>query len=44
MILMHKYNLHHTITCYPEGDTHVWCQWCGLRQTIAFGGRRKISK
>lgn len=32
MRLAHRYNWHHTRTCFPEGDTLVICDWCGLRQ------------
>ncbi len=34
MRLAHRYNWHHTTTCYPDGDIQHWCQWCGLRQTL----------
>lgn len=34
MRTMHRFNLHHTKTCYPDGDTMVWCQWCGLRAVV----------
>jgi hypothetical protein len=30
-ILAHRFNWHHTRTIYPEGDTMVLCDWCGLR-------------
>jgi hypothetical protein len=31
MKLAHRYNWHHTRTCYPDGDTMVVCDWCGIR-------------
>jgi hypothetical protein len=31
MKLAHRYGWHHTRTCYPEGDTLLVCDWCGLR-------------
>lgn len=34
MKLAHKYNWHYAPPIYPEGDTHLWCQWCGFRQAI----------
>ncbi len=34
MRFAHKYNWHYAPPCYPEGDTQLWCQWCGFRQTI----------
>ena len=34
MRLAHKYNWHYAPPIYPDGDTQLWCKWCGLRQTI----------
>lgn len=34
MKLAHKYNWHYAPPIYPEGDTQLWCQWCGFRQTV----------
>ena len=34
MKLAHRFNWHHTTTTYPEGDTLVRCQWCGLASVI----------
>ena len=34
MRLAHRYNWHHMVICYPDGDTLVWCQWCGIRHII----------
>jgi hypothetical protein len=34
MKVMHYFNLHHTTTIYPNGDTMVWCEWCGIRDII----------
>ena len=41
MKLAHKYGWHHMRTCYPDGDTLLRCDWCGLsvvtqRATIPF--------
>ncbi len=30
----HKYNWHYAPPIYPNGDTQLWCKWCGFRQTI----------
>ena len=30
MRLSHRFNWHHTRTSYPDGDTYVRCDWCGL--------------
>ena len=34
MRVVHKYNWHYAPPIYPEGDIHLWCKWCGFRQTI----------
>jgi hypothetical protein len=34
MKLAHKYHWHYAPPSYPDGDTHLCCQWCGFRQTI----------
>lgn len=34
MSLAHKFNWHYAPPIYPEGDTQLWCRWCGFRQTI----------
>lgn len=34
MRIAHKYNWHYAPPIYPEGDTQLWCKWCGFRETI----------
>ena len=34
MRLAHRYHWHYAPPCYPDGDTMLWCHWCGLRQVI----------
>lgn len=34
MRFAHRFNWHYAPPIYPEGDTHLWCKWCGFRQTI----------
>jgi len=34
MRFAHKHNWHYAPPVYPDGDTQLWCQWCGFRQTI----------
>ncbi len=29
--LAHKYGWHHMREVYPDGDTMLWCEWCGIR-------------
>ena len=30
MKLAHKHGWHQMRTCYPDGDTLLRCDWCGL--------------
>jgi hypothetical protein len=32
--LAHHFNWHYAPPIYPEGDTVLWCKWCGLRQVV----------
>lgn len=34
MRIAHRYNWHYAPPIYPDGDTHLWCHWCGFRQTV----------
>lgn len=34
MRVAHRFNWHYAPPIYPEGDTHLWCKWCGFRQTV----------
>ena len=34
MRIAHHYNWHYAPPIYPEGDTVLWCKWCGFRQMI----------
>lgn len=34
MRLMHKFHLHYAPPMYPEGETVLWCDWCGLRYHV----------
>jgi hypothetical protein len=31
MKLAHRYHWHYAPPIHPDGDTVLWCQWCGLR-------------
>ena len=33
MKISHRYHWHYAPPIYPEGDTQLWCKWCGFRQT-----------
>lgn len=33
MRIAHKFNWHYAPPVYPDGDTQLWCKWCGFRQT-----------
>jgi hypothetical protein len=39
MRVAHRYNWHYAPPIYPEGDTQLWCKWCGFRQTIKHAGQ-----
>jgi len=41
MRLAHKYNWHYAPPIYPDGDTQLWCKWCGFRQTIKYRDKSK---
>jgi len=44
MKIAHRYNWHYAPPIYPEGDTHLWCKWCGFQQTIKRKGDKAILK
>jgi len=37
MRLMHRYNLHYAPPIYPDGDTLLWCKWCGFGAAVKKG-------
>ena len=37
MKLSHKYHWHHMPPVYPNGDTLLYCEWCGLRKIVQKG-------
>jgi len=39
MRLIHKYNLHYAPPIYPDGDTLLWCKWCGFRAVVKKGNQ-----
>ena len=34
MKIAHRFNWHYAPPIYPEGDTVLWCKWCGFRERI----------
>ncbi|MHA1867545.1 MAG: hypothetical protein ACTSXD_05715 [Candidatus Heimdallarchaeaceae archaeon] len=34
MKIAHRYHWHYAPPSYPDGDTQLWCKWCGFRQTV----------
>ncbi len=32
--LLHRLNLHYMPPCHPDGDTVIWCRWCGARYRV----------
>jgi hypothetical protein len=43
MRIAHHYNWHYAPPIYPDGDTQLWCKWCGFRQTIKYATKSHIS-
>lgn len=41
MKFAHKFNWHHAPPIYPDGDTLLWCEWCGFRAIIKLGPKRE---
>ena len=41
MRLAHRFNWHYAPPIYPEGDTQLWCKWCGFRQVIKTHGNEE---
>lgn len=39
MRFAHRFNWHYAPPIYPEGDTQLWCKWCGFRATIKRANR-----
>ena len=44
MKLAHRYHWHYAPPIYPEGDTQLWCKWCGFSQTIKRAGDQDAIK
>lgn len=34
MKIAHCFHWHYAPPIYPDGDTQLWCQWCGFRMTV----------
>jgi len=34
MRFAHRFHWHHAPPIHPEGDTLLWCKWCGFRQIV----------
>ena len=46
MRLAHRFNWHYMPPSHPDGDTMLWCHWCGIRivtERRAHSGRITIS-
>lgn len=44
MRLAHRHNWHHMKPCYPDGDTMLWCHWCGIRIVTKRRERSDVSR
>lgn len=38
MRLAHRFHWHYAPPIYPEGDTMLWCHWCGFREVVSRRG------
>ena len=43
MKFTHRFHCHYAPPIYPDGDTVLWCKWCGLRQTVKRRGDKETS-
>lgn len=34
MRVAHRFNWHYAPPSYPDGDTMLWCHWCGMRDVV----------
>lgn len=34
MRVAHRFHWHYAPPIYPDGDTMLWCQWCGFRAVV----------
>ncbi len=34
MRVAHRFHWHYAPPCYPDGDTMLWCRWCGMRDVV----------
>lgn len=34
MRFAHWFNWHYMPPTYPDGDTMLWCKWCGVRDVV----------
>lgn len=44
MKFAHRFNWHYAPPIYPEGDTQLWCKWCGFRMTLPNTGGKSAQK
>jgi hypothetical protein len=34
MRVAHRFHWHYAPPSYPDGDTMLWCHWCGMRDVV----------
>lgn len=44
MKIAHRFNWHYAPPIYPDGDTMLWCKWCGFRDVVKRRGDRDVLK
>jgi hypothetical protein len=42
MRLAHRFHWHYAPPLYPDGDTILWCQWCGFRAVVKRCGDKPL--
>ena len=42
MRIAHRFNWHYAPPIYPEGDTMLWCKWCGFREVVRRGNYNPV--
>ena len=42
MRVAHRFHWHYAPPIYPDGDTQLWCKWCGFRETIKLGKKSDL--
>lgn len=44
MRIAHRFNWHYAPPIYPDGDTMLWCKWCGMRDIVKRANYKDVVK